>query len=90
MEFQFQFIRRQFNLAEKRRQRKSLLNSFFPLLLKVLVYPQPNKVLGIVNVLNLMSIVKYDIHTTYQLTSVGINQKKKMLNEYVQWEEAKK
>lgn len=32
-----------------------------------------------------MSIVKYDIHGTYQLTSVGINQKK--LNEYVQWEE---
>lgn len=31
----------------------------------------------IVNVLNLMSIVKYDIHRTYQLTSVGINQKKK-------------
>lgn len=25
-----------------------------------------------------MSIVKYDIHTTYQLTSVGINQKKKL------------
>lgn len=33
-----------------------------------------------------MSIVKYDIHGTYQLTSVGINQTKK-LNEYVQWEE---
>lgn len=31
-----------------------------------------------VNVLNLMSIVKYDIHRTYQLTSVGINQKKKV------------
>lgn len=35
-----------------------------------------------------MSIVKYDIHRTYQLTSVGINQKKKKkkLNEYCeQW-----
>jgi hypothetical protein len=29
-----------------------------------------------VNVLNLMSIVKYDIHRTYQLTSAGINHKK--------------
>lgn len=39
-----------------------------------------------------MSIVKYDIHTTYQLTSVGINQKKnteerKVERINVQWEE---